>query len=397
MANFHTNNLVIAANDEDMKKVLRQLALNLAANKESTEFDMSMLDGKTTVEEIYAEIGEVVESFYMLSLAEEDRLEGRGLSDTASVGLTRYGERLVFTLDYSTAGCNNTEDLDLFFLSLPDGEYGVALYDADEYDSYETVSVFSGFLHGGTPLIMATGEHLVLFDTVKSGELQSQKRKYDGIAKEGISDLAELARITAICGWTEFNNNDDACFDMFSRRDNSRPFLSNINWNTPQKDDLNLIDRFIVNSICLFPWCNSTIHFPGCDADCVERLFPGDTVVIESHWDSSGDPDKITFLIKSIDNIAIGSMGGDIKIAGQRFTYLNHNYSAAILSCLLSHLTATIYSLTPTSLRSKGISDPALTIRFDLEPVDLSTLLAEVHSLLNKACGERSLTSKRGQ
>lgn len=396
MANFHTNNLVITANDEDMKKVLKQLAFNLAANKISTEFDMNVLHGKTTVEEIYAEISGVVESFYMLSFAEEDELEGQGLSDTASASLTRYGKHLVFTLNYSTAWSCNSEDLDSFFLGLPDGEYGVALYDADERDNYEKVSVFSGLLYGGSPLITAKGIQPELYDTVTSEELWSRKIEYDKIAKGEISNLGELARVIAICGWTEFNNSNDTFYN-FSRSTNSRPFISNINWNTPQKDDLKLIDDFVIDTVCLFPWFNSTIHFTGCNTDRFERLLPGDTVVIESHWDSSGDPDKVTLVIKSNDNTNIGILINDIKFTKYGFTYLNHNYSAAILSCLLPHLTATIYSLTPASLRGAGVSDPALAIRLDLEPVDLKALSAEVRSLLNKTCSERSLVSKREQ
>lgn len=57
-----------------------------------------------------------------------------------------------------TAWSPNAEDIDVFFMGLPQGEYGVAFYDADEYDGYESISVFSGLHHGCATLHAAEGD-----------------------------------------------------------------------------------------------------------------------------------------------------------------------------------------------------------------------------------------------
>ena len=60
------------------------------------------------------------------------RPSGRPMSEEASVELSRYGDRWVIQLYYSTAWEPNSSDIDSFFLGLPEGEYGVAFLDADD-------------------------------------------------------------------------------------------------------------------------------------------------------------------------------------------------------------------------------------------------------------------------
>lgn len=196
MANYHTNDLAIAADTENMKKVLLNFAANLAANSEETGLDFHEVAGIESVKAIYEAIEGRLSGFYEFSFSgapidEEipsndslgwesstssasgyasqveamksfaSRLQGSGasvafevlpsgrpLSDEASVELTQYGDRWVIQLMYSTGWEPNSRELNLFFLGLPEGEYGVAFLDADEYDDYETISVFSGVHHG---------------------------------------------------------------------------------------------------------------------------------------------------------------------------------------------------------------------------------------------------------
>ena len=196
MANYHTNDLAIAADTENMKKVLLNFAANLAANSEETGLDFHEVAGIESVKAIYEAIEGRLSGFYEFSFSgapidEEipsndslgwesstssasgyasqveamksfaSRLQGSGasiafevlpsgrpLSDEASVELTQYGDRWVIRLMYSTGWEPNSRELNLFFLGLPEGEYGVAFLDADEYDDYETISVFSGVHHG---------------------------------------------------------------------------------------------------------------------------------------------------------------------------------------------------------------------------------------------------------
>ena len=209
MANCHTNNLTIAASDEDMCKVLTRMAMNLAANKEITDFDLSCIEGLDNARDLYYEIGPAIDSWYWCCFAgapvPEDASAGeslgwssstssaggfmaqlaamqmatqqynaenpdgmsvgltvtaavcRPLSDTASVELKRYGKNWVLKIDYSTAWAPNTEDVDTFFMGLPRGEYGVAFFDADEYDGYESISTFIGLHHGLTDMHGADG------------------------------------------------------------------------------------------------------------------------------------------------------------------------------------------------------------------------------------------------
>ena len=53
MANFHTNYFVVAADEDNMCKILARMAMNLAANKEYTDFDLANIDGLNTARDLY--------------------------------------------------------------------------------------------------------------------------------------------------------------------------------------------------------------------------------------------------------------------------------------------------------------------------------------------------------
>ena len=75
MANFHTNYFVIAANEEDMCKVLVRMAMNLAANKEYTGFDLADIEGLTTARDIYYQVRPAIDSSYIYAFAGAPILE----------------------------------------------------------------------------------------------------------------------------------------------------------------------------------------------------------------------------------------------------------------------------------------------------------------------------------
>ena len=69
MANFHENLLAIAADDENMCRVLARMAMNLDANKQYTDFDIENIDGLDSARDIYYEVGPAVEFNYIFAFA----------------------------------------------------------------------------------------------------------------------------------------------------------------------------------------------------------------------------------------------------------------------------------------------------------------------------------------
>lgn len=254
MANFHTNYFVIAANEEDMCKVLVRMAMNLAANKEYTGFDLADIEGLTTARDIYYQVRPAIDSSYIYAFAGAPILESveagedlgwtsptsskggfmmqlaamaqameqlnanapdgisismsitaptaRAMSDSASVGFAKYGDNWVLDVMYDTAWSPNSEDVDTFFRGLPEGDYGVAFFDADEYDGYESVSTFSGLHHGLAGMQTVEGE--ASFDVLESSDIKSQKRQLMGVSLASVDNVAELAKMSAIGGWNQF-------------------------------------------------------------------------------------------------------------------------------------------------------------------------------------------------
>ena len=453
MPNFHSDVLAIAANEENMCKVLARFGMNLAANKEYTDFDMRDLEGLETAKELYYEVGPQIDANYIFAFAgapvpediaknatpgwtsstsseggfmaqlqammqatnqfNENAPEGtslglsvtaptgRGVSDTATVGFTRYGQNWLLTICYDTAWCPNSEDLDVFFMGLPEGDYGVAFYDADEGDDYEEISIFSGLHHGCNTMHAIEGDWE--WDTIENSDLKARKHDYAGVSRAGITDLAELAKIGATCSWSEWGWEDDDDEDYYDEEDYGsddgdetvsfwdRP---SVNWANPKEKDLRKIDGLIMNAMSSFPWthrCDCGFTSKGNEA--VELLFPGDDVKVVSDWTSAETPGKVMFKVYDAKGTAIGGISSWMNLY---VGYEENQSSSAALASLLPHLRTTVWELTPGSLRKEGVDDPTLSIRFDLEPVDIDTLIAETHALLEKDRKERSLSSKGG-
>lgn len=217
MPNFHENFLAIAANEEDMRKVLMRFAANLYAHgKEIWDDDKSGWLNELVglgLQDLYREVGPLISDFYMYSFAgapnpadREDVQLGweswacsgspwRPIGEIAMVDLNCYGLNWALTVRYCTAWCPNTEDIDYFFLGLPAGDYGVAFYDADEFSSYDLINIISGMHHGLDVM------HDMEWDLIGWSELMEDREEYSSIAKDDITDLPGLARMAVTCGW----------------------------------------------------------------------------------------------------------------------------------------------------------------------------------------------------
>lgn len=178
MANFHTNLFVVAANEQDMLKVLKLSARNFAACADTTQFSLENFEQYGSVSALYRQLKGYFEGWYEYALSGvsggtetgavtwgvnelgrkalsggSERLTSyyrnrtgnpdleisvvnaptaRPLSDSADVRLDEYAGTFVLSLGYSTAWEPNSGDVDAFFTLLEAGDYGVAFLDADE-------------------------------------------------------------------------------------------------------------------------------------------------------------------------------------------------------------------------------------------------------------------------
>lgn len=247
MANFHTNNLVVAADDDNMLAVLQTMAINLVSRSKETGYSDLLLDAPGPAN-AFSRMSGALSDWYYYALAsapigseqwkadhpdyQKREIEGnpacagvvaaaesfadallgarvsvriepsaRPLSESAAVTMDRFGQTNVLRLSYSTANRSNFEDVERLFSMLPGGSYGLAFLDADEGDGYKEVAVFSGLSHGGLAgaefecETMEVRRALDLYD-------QAKELVRNDLALSG--DLVEVAASFAICNWSEF-------------------------------------------------------------------------------------------------------------------------------------------------------------------------------------------------
>lgn len=448
MANFHTNCLVVAADEENMCKVLVRMAKNLDANRENTEFDFASIEGLTTARDIFYQVGPSIEDWYIFSFAgapvPEDVLskhtpgwssptsseggfvmqlsafmkaaerfndnapEGvhigitptapiaRGLSDLASVSFTKYGGNWLLVVKYDTAWKPNSEDLDIFFMGLPEGKYGIAFFDADEYDSYESISTFSGLHHGLAGMQdLENGD----FDTFNVEDFKSQKKEYARIAKSEVDDIAKLARIGAFSEWNEFGwDEEDDEYDYDDYGDNGESVSMwgrpSVNWANPTSAELSKVLSAVENVATALPFVAGTAYDEWTEEgnNAVEELLPGDEITIVSVWEDARIP---ALKVEAPNGAQIGglrtrSLGYQMGLTDDYFVA---EIAGAVLSLMLPHIRATIFNLTPVSLLNKGAVQPNMSIRLDMLETDFDELREEVRNLLKKPCSERSIST----
>ena len=443
MANFHTNYFVVAADEDNMCKVLVRMAMNLAANKEYTDFDLASIDGLDSARDLYYQVGPAIGAWYIFAFAgapiPEDAAvqhtpgwssptssesgfklqlaaimqateelnanapEGvsigfaataptaRGLSDTASVSFTKYGENWVLAVMYDTAWSPNSEDLDAFFMGLPEGNYGVAFFDADEYDGYESISTFSGLHHGRAGMQNLDGD--ADFDVFEASDLKAQKSECASVAKSEVCDLAKLARIAALSGWNQFgwDDEDDGDYGYGYGSDGMSVNLWDrppVNWRNPTSGDISKIAAAVVDVAAALPLIAGIGYgYTKEGNDAVESLLPGDEVLVSGEW---SDTDFSALKVSTLGGAQIGYISGWIEIVED---FDINRIALGVLSLMLPHTRATVCELTPVSLRSTGVEGPNMSIRLDMEEVDFAILREEVSAMLEKSCSERTLSS----
>lgn len=431
MANYHTNDLAIAADTENMKKVLLNFAANLAANSEETGFDFHDILGLRSAEGMYRVIESALTCYYWLAFSgvpvDEDlssdnslgwesstssasgyasqvealervfssrfqdagfkfgvRPSGRPMSEEASVELSRYGDRWVIQLYYSTAWEPNSSDIDSFFLGLPEGEYGVAFLDADEYDGYETISVFSGVHHGRALLHDAAEEGED--DSIDSHELWELLKK--GRAENGdeIDGLAHLAFNCAVSQWNDWGSWEEPYEDDYDDTDSWLEKLNAplFNWDNPNEDEFEKISDYVIGVLSAFPFeCEVTgAKYLGRNQN-IEHCISGSEVCLKSDWNSPYFKYAGIELFDK-EGRSLGNVGG----------YRNPSEDKrAVFACLLPHIRATVVNVETQSSRGDWRKQAHLDVRLELDPIDLPAVLEEMRSLLKLDPEKRSLSS----
>lgn len=425
MANFHTNFLVIAAREQDMCKVLDRFAANIAASG-ADDFSLDQYQRATSLDERYYEVYDALCNNYMESLSTTFAgsegysvgvpmqvgtatvtfavaPHGRGLSDTASVSMTKYGDALVLTMNYSTAWSANTDDVDTFFSGLPTGEYGVAFYDADEGDGYESIGCFCGLHHGMGDLHLANP--VVRGDWPDMPELMAERRRDSDVDRSTLTDLAEIARVTATRDWPEYWGDDEGdgwgeggyyetvvdghSLSMWGRSTSSWGMPS-VNWMHPSEDDLRKIDEALLKDLAGLPWLHRVDTTSVQATEAAESLMVGDLLQARTHWASRADDTTVELLDRNGVTLSVLKKW-DIQLGyGESRMSLNGICS---LSCLMPHLVLHVAGIKPMSLRNKGVDRAEITIRVDVAQVDLAALLDEVHQMLAQEPHERTRTS----
>ena len=434
MANYHTDRLVIAANEGDMRKVLRRFAQNLAANSESTHFDLARIERAASAGDLWQVVRPEIDAYYWLSFAgapidrevadagaeewgahqenraylssiaaafgnlsskTDDNVEvsfsfaptARPMSDTASVGMDLYGSNWVLTVSYSTAWEPNSNDLNLFFMGLPEGSYGVAFFDADEYDNFETVNTFCGLHHGRAGMRAA---EIRTDDVVDVNEIRERKPWLSHMTRSEVSDLAELAEIEAICGWSSgWEDEDDYEYDedVFASGDPLASWGYSINWNSPSGGDFDKIDKAILAVLGRFPWVvgSTGAAYEGRESN-VERLVPGQQVKLVSDWTSLYfSPCEIQ--TQDFEGHRLGNL--DSRGGGME---LSDNARAA-LACILPHVHALADKVEPLMILDGRKRSSTVIVRLELTEEPLEHIIDEAHELLGKASNQRSVSS----
>ena len=274
MASNHFNGLVIAANRQDMRKVLLRMAENLSVYKNGPGIDVDSLNKLESPWKIFCELEPAIEGWCVESLVgapfpadvnvpgrrgwksptsvtasysmvraiqmeygliddDSDRAEGAAVAPTGHVvggvrsSLKRYGEVWALELEYITRQEPNTEDIDAFFLGLPEGKYGVAFLDADSDQNCEQVAVFNGLHHGRRCLKSMTKRDLKEDSCLRAFDIVCRKIEFDGrkISKQAGS-LPKLARELATLNWTHLSF------------DNLRDYTSCDDFDDPEVDEV---------------------------------------------------------------------------------------------------------------------------------------------------------------
>ena len=452
MANFHTNYVVIAADKQGMISVLRAMAESLCAHHDETGRSDLLLDA-TNVHDAYSRVRGDIDAFYWYAftpapigseqwkrahpdyqqnemganesyaamgalagrieeqtgVAVSVRVEpsGRPLSDTANVSMDRFGETYVLGIEYSTAWENNFEDVLILFNALPEGEYGLAFLDADEYDSYDSVSLFDGLSHGSSSEGEFSSE---VEDACSAEELYERAKDTCGDDLALCKDPSKVALAFAMSTWPEYASaiGDEGHFDddgaeLYRRIDcisGSSDHESFDGWmyaragfaeceapdfRNPSADVKADITRNIVSLLKKFPFeCEVTGQgYEGRNAN-IEHLVPREVVLLKSDWNSP------YFQGAGID--VYDASGRRLANLGGYFNPTD--LDRVTIACLLPHITATAVDVQPLGAALDGRRKQGqFTLHLEIGPLDLDQTIEEVRQMLSANVEDRTRRS----
>ena len=414
MANFHTNELVIVANEEDMSKVLVRFAQNLAANNEETRFDIGDIEGKTSVDDLWDALGGPIECWYWLiftgapidrndnvRVASSTAATARPMSDTGIAQIERYGDLWALGVSYDTAWRHNKHDINLFFMGLPSGNYGIAFFDADEGDGYDPVNTFSGVHHGRGGMRAA---EVRTDEAVRESLLHERRVALSHPAQIETRELAELAELEAIRTW-HFENEPDSDLEPEDELEDFDPdprperdsitreednlldtWGFNLDWINLPDDQIQTIEKMILLVLGMFPW---VVGSTGAAYDNkernVERLIPGQPIRLIADWTSPHFRPCAIEVRDSKDRPLgyLDSRGGGMELS---------NNARSALACLLPHVRAYADYVEPHMIQTRKRHSKVI-VRLELDDAPLESILDETRELLERASNQRTTSS----
>lgn len=457
MANFHTNDVVICANNSDMLAVLRAMASNIASSSDA-DYDDLLLDANDAPH-AYSSVRSAIDAWYWLaftpapigsdewvaahpdyptaevagnesyaamtaiakqlshampgaSVSVRVQPSGRPLSDTAVVSMDRFGLTYALRISYSTANMSNFDDVCALFAQLPKGCYGLAFLDADEYDGYEEISVFAGVSYGGE---LGSEFDSVTSDVRNASGLYERARELSQKDLAACDDLAEIALSFAICKWSEYLwalGDGGGRFD-----DDDGEVLYDVVDIAQSSSDHQAFDQTfrMTESSTRFQPVDS-INFNelssddiGVFADNVEDLlkrFPFECEVTGQAYE--GRNANIEHLVPG-DVVQLKSdwaspyfKGAGIEVhdkEGRRLANLGGYFNPSdvdriTIACLLPHIAVTAIEVSPLGAAVSGRRKMGqFRLHLEIEPLDLSAVLNEVREILSATPAERVRTS----
>ena len=414
MANFHRNELVIVANEEDTRKVLVRFAQNLAANNEKTGFDIGDIEGKTSVGDLWSVLKGQIESWYWLiftgapidrngnvRVASSTAATARPMSETGSARIKRYDDLWALRVSYGTAWGHNKRDIDVFFTGLPSGNYGIAFFDADEDGAYDPINTFSGVHHGRGGMDATENQK---YETVRESLLYERRVALSGAGQIETRDLAELAELEAVRTWS-FESElywepepDDESIDFNFDLDPERDFTTSeedkllsiwgydLDWINLPDHQAHMIEKMILLVLGMFPW---VVGSTGAAYDNkernVERLIPGQSIKLVADWTS---PHFSPCAIEVYDSKGrplgfLDSRGGGMELSDN---------ARSALACLLPHVRAYADYVEPHMIQTRRRNSRVI-VRLELDDAPLESILDETHKTLERASNQRATSS----
>ena len=427
MANFHKNQIVIAADEADMMNVLKTFAYNLTSHQQQTSFS-NLLDDVTSIKDAWSALSSLEYCYpyafvphpnYPENIQADSNTEDydyipddmRPLSESGFTILSRYGKTYVMYFWFDTAWNPCLDSVDYFLASLPKGRYGVTYLDADEYDGFKSNCCQTG-----------------LYTDISSEESELTERRY--------SSNYDLGDINAILSFA--NDNKDVDLATCDKLSEVSLIYSCISWLNISVDSLveamgkNPFDQHDVK-ICssLIPEIHAS-DYQSIDKTTSGHLFDYQdeeddeyTAEVDIHQSIPKVLERFPLVmsiegtryegrIERIEDIQVGDsvvLASDwtnpyfspcaIEVFNERGKtlgnlsidyFLSNNHLT--LGLLLPYTKATVASVTPLSQRRRGSKYALMDVKIelnesDIEDLTLEDLMAKAEQMLNVAPNER--------